>query len=101
MTRCTYAAATHELYRSLVVGRVRCVEETGRAGGDAVDVARHDALWLGGMFYINPEDPSLIVPKRAGIGTTINLGRPVGRTIGALIILILAGVVVTTAISCA
>ena len=72
-----------------------------RTGGDAVNVARHDALWLGGMFYINPEDPSPFVPKRAGIGTTINLGRPVGRTIGALIILILAGVVVTTAISCA
>ena len=53
------------------------------------------------MFYINPEDPSPFVPKRAGIGTTITLGRPVGRTIGALIILILAGVVVTTAISCA
>jgi len=72
-----------------------------RTGGDAVDVARHDALWLGGMFYINPEDPSLIVPKRAGIGTTINLGHPVGRAIGALIILILAGAAVTTAISCA
>lgn len=69
--------------------------------GDAVNVARHDALWLGGMFYINPEDPSPFVPKRAGIGTTINLGRPVGRTIGALIILILAGAAVTTAISCA
>ena len=53
------------------------------------------------MFYINPEDPSLIVPKRAGIGTTINLGHPVGRAIGALIILILAGAAVTTAISCA
>ena len=53
------------------------------------------------MVYINPEDPSLIVPKRAGIGTTINLGHPVGRAIGALIILILAGAAVTTAISCA
>jgi uncharacterized membrane protein len=36
-----------------------------------------DACWhWGGIFYSNPEDPSVWVPKRAGLGYTLNLARP-------------------------
>lgn len=32
-----------------------------------------------GMIYSNPEDPAIIVPKRYGIGWTVNMARPMGR----------------------
>lgn len=38
-----------------------------------------DELWLGGSFYINRADPSLLAAKRAGVGVTLNYGHPVGR----------------------
>ncbi|HEY4363336.1 MAG TPA: DUF5808 domain-containing protein [Bryobacteraceae bacterium] len=33
-----------------------------------------DACWKLGIFYINPGDPSLWIPKRFGIGYTLNFG---------------------------
>jgi uncharacterized membrane protein len=35
-----------------------------------------DSAWKGGMFYVNRNDPALVVPKRFGIGWTLNFGRP-------------------------
>ncbi|MFT3916457.1 MAG: DUF5808 domain-containing protein [Anaeromyxobacteraceae bacterium] len=38
-----------------------------------------DDRWrAGGLFYVNPDDPALFVPKRFGVGYTVNLGRPGG-----------------------
>ena len=38
-------------------------------------VARDDdRLWKGGMLYFNPNDPAILVPKRFGIGWTLNFG---------------------------
>lgn len=34
-----------------------------------------DSEWAGGLIYHNDKDPSIIVPKRYGIGYTFNLGR--------------------------
>ena len=31
-----------------------------------------------GVFYSNPDDRSLFVPKRYGIGYTVNFGHPLG-----------------------
>jgi uncharacterized membrane protein len=33
-----------------------------------------DALWRGGLVYVNRDDPAVFVPRRFGIGWTINLG---------------------------
>jgi uncharacterized membrane protein len=33
-----------------------------------------DYRW--GLFYFNRDDPSMLVPKRFGIGWTLNLARP-------------------------
>ena len=46
-----------------------------------------DKYWRGGMFYINREDHALFVPRRFGVGWTLNFGNP--RTA-----MLLAGVVV-------
>ncbi len=31
--------------------------------------------WKWGLFYVNPDDPALFVPKRFGVGWTLNFGR--------------------------
>lgn len=35
-----------------------------------------DALWRAGVFYVNREDPSVVVPKRFGVGWAVNWGNP-------------------------
>ncbi len=53
-----------------------------------------DAFWKGGILYINRKDPSLFVPKRFGIGFTVNFGRPAAWIIvAALCIVIILSVV--------
>ncbi|MDR4887376.1 DUF5808 domain-containing protein [Fredinandcohnia sp. QZ13] len=37
-----------------------------------------DAHWVGGLFYVNRQDPSIFVEKRFGVGWTINFGNPIG-----------------------
>lgn len=45
------------------------------AAGDALGT-RFDGWKLGGLVYFAPEDPSVFVPKRSGLGQTVNLARP-------------------------
>ena len=47
-----------------------------------------DEAWSG-PFYSNPDDPSLFVPKRYGIGYTLNFGNPWSWVV-LLLILVLA-----------
>jgi uncharacterized membrane protein len=35
-----------------------------------------DKYWRGGLFYINREDHALLVPRRFGLGWTLNFGNP-------------------------
>jgi uncharacterized membrane protein len=35
-----------------------------------------DKYWRGGLFYINGEDHALLVPRRFGLGWTLNFGNP-------------------------
>lgn len=52
-----------------------------------------DRFWKLGVFYLNPQDPAFIVPKRFGFGWTMNLARPVTW-------LLFGGFVVVLAIFC-
>ncbi len=49
-----------------------------------------DRHWLGGFIYNNPDDPNVLVPKRYGLGWTINFGHPGGRAlmIGLLLLIL-------------
>ncbi len=38
-----------------------------------------DRYWYGDFFYNNPDDPALLVPKRFGLGWTVNFGHPQGK----------------------
>lgn len=40
-----------------------------------------DHYWIHGMFYSNPDDPSVMVPKRVGVGSTVNRATPAGKLI--------------------
>ena len=46
-----------------------------------------DRCWKAGIFYVNPDDRSLFVPKRFGIGYTINFAHPWSGVVLAVIIL--------------
>jgi uncharacterized membrane protein len=40
-----------------------------------------DRYWYGDFFYNNPDDPAVFVPKRYGLGWTVNFGQPMGKLI--------------------
>jgi len=47
-----------------------------------------DVCWYGSMFYYNREDPALMVPKRMGVGYTLNFARPTAWWMMAAVILL-------------
>ncbi len=53
-----------------------------------------DRYWRGGVFYNNPDDPALLVPKRFGLGWTLNFGHPQARLvmIGILLVLLVVAI---------
>lgn len=59
------------LLGAVTVALARVARTPPGAGGDNTP----DAAWRwGGLFYVNREDPALFVPKRMGLGYTINFG---------------------------
>jgi uncharacterized membrane protein len=47
------------------------------ATGEAGPVARDDdRFWIGGLIYVNRDDPAVLVPRRFGVGLTLNMGNP-------------------------
>ena len=73
----------------IVVASIWVAAVYGQSGARAIkqDVASgampmdEDRMWLAGIFYCNPYDPSIVVPKRFGVGWTVNVGRPGGWAI--------------------
>ena len=55
-----------------------------------------DQYWSGGVFYNNPDDPAVFVPKRFGLGWTMNFGHPQAKLvlIGMLLLVLLPPLVV-------
>lgn len=51
-------------------GREESGEDTGLTHRD------DDKYWRGGLFYVNREDRALLLPRRFGLGWTLNLGNP-------------------------
>lgn len=43
-----------------------------------------DRYWKAGGVYFNPDDPTILVPKRFGIGWTFNFAHPIAWVILAL-----------------
>jgi Predicted membrane protein len=54
-----------------------------------------DSNWrFGNTIYYNPDDPSLFIEKRFGIGWTINAGRPAGMAIYIGLIVFIAIIII-------
>jgi uncharacterized membrane protein len=53
-----------------------------------------DMYWRGGLFYINPEDHALVVPRRYGLGWTLNFGNPRAAML-LVAVVALAGLLIT------
>lgn len=68
--------------------RVRRLASPAPAGSDAPDADRY---WKAGLVYVNRDDPAVMVPKRFGVGWTVNLGSPGGIGIGLALLLVLVG----------
>ncbi|WP_432832352.1 DUF5808 domain-containing protein [Dactylosporangium sp. CA-092794] len=68
-----------------------------RRGGAPISArGREERGWYG-FIYANPDDPHLIVPKRLGLGWTINFGhRRAWQTVFGLLAFIAVSVVVYT-----
>ena len=49
-----------------------------------------DRFWKLGMLYCNPNDASLFLPQRSGIGWTVNWGRPAVWAMVAMFVLLVA-----------
>ena len=68
------------------------------AARDTVDPRDDDRHWKGGLIYVNSADPALFVPKRFGVGVTINLGHPGGMAIGIVTLLLLVAAIALPAL---
>jgi uncharacterized membrane protein len=69
----------------LVVGALVIALLYGQSGARAIPrlertgstiTVDDDRFWKAGIFYFNPDDPSMFVPKRFGVGWTGNFARP-------------------------
>lgn len=74
------------------------------AWGESAKTSRADApdddrYWRGGVIYINRDDPAVFVPKRFGIGWTVNLGSAGGIALGVALLVIVAGAIILAAVA--
>ncbi len=74
--------------------RIKLKEEEPSTGNNRLIARDDDSFWKLGMFYYNPDDPTLWVEKRFAIGMTINHAHPIGKLLtGAIIILLIGSLV--------
>ena len=57
-------------------------------------LADEDRFWKLGIFFVNPEDPSLFLLERFGVGWTVNFARPAVWVILALLVVVTVAFVV-------
>jgi uncharacterized membrane protein len=72
-------AVTFAIVAAVLVISVKMGQSGARISAEAPEgsMARDDdELWKLGTFYCNREDPSVFVPKRFGVGWTINIANP-------------------------
>lgn len=64
-----------------VHNKVRALEESlAETDGQAIPTD-DDGYWINGSTYFNPNDKAVIVPRRIGIGTTVNMATRGGKWI--------------------
>ena len=71
---------------ALMVSAARARLRVGIVHDDGPQSPDDDRFWKLGMFYYNPDDPSVMIPKRAGVGYDLNYAKPVGWVFAAIAI---------------
>lgn len=64
-----------------VHNKVRSLEESLAVTNGQGILTDDDEYWINGLTYYNPSDQSVMVPKRIGIGTTVNMATRAGKWI--------------------
>ena len=83
--------------RETIAARAGVPVSAGRAGepdGSRAEAPDDDHVWKAGTLYVNRADPALFVPKRFGVGWTVNMGHPAGIALAVVIVLIVVGAIV-------
>lgn len=63
---------------------------------DLLEESDDDQYWKWGSFYYNPNDPSIFVEKRVGIGWTVNMGTLQGKLfLGGTLVFILVVIIMS------
>lgn len=76
----------------------RLREDTGEEGTGLVP-RDDDRFWrAAGTVYVNADDPAILVPKRVGIGWTVNLGNPRSLVVVALVLAVVVGATVVQSV---
>ena len=81
----------------LPIPRLRRKASTFSDRSPTPDVFRDDdRYWYGGFLYNNPDDPAMFVPRRFGLGWSLNFGHPQAKwfLISILVVMLLMVVVV-------
>lgn len=55
-----------------------------------MDDGDDDQYWKFGVFYVNPRDPRILVPKRLGLGRTLNYGHPIAWVVTVVLLIVVA-----------
>ena len=85
----TIMVATPLIFLVVVLaGTIAFAVKVGRSDKVSIDGTEEkitdfdeDSHWVGGLFYVNKNDPSIFVEKRFGVGWTLNFGNPIGYVI--------------------
>lgn len=70
-----------------VVTENRIQREYGKYAVSRVQPSEEDDYWIGGIFYYNKDDDHLMVNRRGGIGTTVNLAKPSGKICSLVVVI--------------
>lgn len=92
-----FGTCVYGLVQILLIGaairRKAFIDKVYQDKRDFEYVKDEDKYWIWGMFYYNPHDTRSMVDTRYGMGTTVNMARPLGK--------ILDGVAVASILFCA
>lgn len=77
-------------------GKNISIEKSGQDKDTLIINREDDDNYIFGMIYYNPNDPAFFVEKRAGVGWTVNVARPMGKVAIALTALLIIGTIVMT-----
>ncbi|AGL18678.1 DUF5808 domain-containing protein [Actinoplanes sp. N902-109] len=81
-----------------ILGAGLTLVTAARAGAAAPGGSDDDRYWRNDLFYSNPDDPNVLVPKRIGIGLTFNFGHPMAKVWLAVLVALPAVSIVLAAL---